>query len=101
MENKSKDLTYKDIDHVNVHICTNHDDITLLCGDILKYLDMDLVYVDGKVSHFDNEIRHIIKVILDRVKQAKYQGIKMEKRLMKYRKTIEKLGFLRVDKNNL
>ena len=33
---KKKDISYKDISHVNTFICQNHDDIKLLCGDILK-----------------------------------------------------------------
>lgn len=85
---KQKDETYKDIDHVNTFICQNHDDIKFLCLDILK-LDCG------------HEIRNLVNIILDRSKQAKYQGVKMEKRLSKYRKSIEKLGYIRVDSNKL
>lgn len=97
IEAKKKDLSYRDIDHVNNFICENHDDIYLLCKDILKLFDtVDI----QKTPFLSTEISELVNIILDRTKQAKSQGIKMEKRLLKYRKAIQKLGFARVDSSS-
>ena len=97
IEAKKKDLSYRDIDHVNNFICENHDDIYLLCKEILKLLDTEDIY---KNTFFSTEIKDLVNIILDRSQQAKSHGIKMEKRLLKYRKAIQKLGFARVDSSS-
>jgi hypothetical protein len=51
-----------------------------------------------KITKLTNnlEILKLVENILDEAKQAKNDGIRMEKGLHKYRNTIEKLGFKRI-----
>jgi hypothetical protein len=67
---------------MNETICSNHNDILFYADQIKKE---NLTPTQLKL------INSLIKV----TKCAKKQGVRMEKRLSKYRNSIEKLGFSR------
>jgi len=83
---------------IDKNVCENHNDIIYICTELKTEL---LEYFKNSSMVDIGNILAYLEVIEDRVKQANYQARKMENRLRKYRKLIERLGFRKVDKNGL
>ena len=73
-------------------LCSNHDDIIFKVQQLEKYLKDNILILDQPW------VRHIFDTTGDikaQVKHCKKQGQRMETRLCKYRRAIERLGFKR------
>ena len=73
-------------------LCSNHDDIIFKIQQLEKYLKDNILILDQPW------VRHIFDTTGDikaQVKHCKKQGQRMENRLRKYRRAIERLGFKR------
>ena len=73
-------------------LCSNHDDIIFKVQQLEKYLKDNILILDQPW------VRHIFDTTGDikaQVKQRKKQGQRMENRLRKYRRAVERLGFKR------
>ena len=73
-------------------LCSNHDDIIFKVQQLEKYLKDNILILDQPW------VRHIFDIsgeIKGQVKHWKKQGERMENRLRKYRRAVERLGFKR------
>ena len=73
-------------------LCSNHDDIIFKVQQLEKYLKDNILILDQPW------VRHIFDTTGDikaQVKHCKKQGQRMETRLRKYRRAVERLGFKR------
>ena len=73
-------------------LCSNHDDIIFKVQQLEKYLKDNILILDQPwVKHIFDTTRDIKA----QVKHCKKQGQRMENRLRKYRRAVERLGFKR------
>lgn len=86
----------QEIDDNKEFMCDNHNDIKEYVGKIKEIIKKHCINLE--VSDI-NTINYYLDIITERVKMSNYQGVRMENRLKKYRTSIEKLGFVRVDEN--
>ena len=76
-------------------LCSSHDTIKYWANDIKKKLKKSIKNNDY------SEVEEVIPILNDIISEsrvAKKKGQKLESRLIKYRRSIESLGFKRVSK---
>lgn len=76
-------------------LCSSHDTIKYWANDIKKKLKKSL---KGEDYSLIEEVIPTLNVIIQEARIAKKKGQVMENRLLKYRRSIESLGFKRIGK---
>lgn len=74
-------------------LCSSHDTIKYWAQDVKKKLKKAI-----KLQNYSNieELVPILNTIVEEARIAKKKGQKLENRLIKYRRSVESLGFKRV-----
>lgn len=76
-------------------LCSSHDTIKYWANDIKKKLKKSIKEKDYSSVE---ELIPVLNIIIEESRIAKKKGQVMENRLLKYRKSIESLGFKRIGK---